>query len=345
MKSKIIKLKYQKNPNALIDREDVQNYFWNLEDKKELDILPLPFLAYYIVGCILTDEVNNGGFAQYLSNSSVHTLPYLERCARAIGNAEMIEIINELLSALSRYFDIEDTKCIAESDYSDELEAILSSLDDRFYYFDEKYDVEGLAKKYYKDNLPEEKLIFELVKPPVNNHRRYFIYDKSDITNEEAAEAFVAFLGEFSNIRFKIELEQWGGMFRIFAIDNTNSLNLAEIFAHFDDSSYSFGKKDGTNRYKMLGFKLGGGIFKEIHIDNCDEENWVWRLTISESGFDENEYEISYMRYCSGSNKKVSRICIGDFDDKINNVKEMEEILTRYAKTQNNIKSVKRTYA
>ena len=82
MKSKIIKLKYQKNPNALIDREDVQNYLWNLEDKKELDILPLPFLAYYIVGCILTDEVNNGGFAQYLSNSSVHTLPYLERCAR-----------------------------------------------------------------------------------------------------------------------------------------------------------------------------------------------------------------------------------------------------------------------
>ena len=38
MKSKIIKLKYQKNPNALIDREDVQNYLWNLEDKKELDI-------------------------------------------------------------------------------------------------------------------------------------------------------------------------------------------------------------------------------------------------------------------------------------------------------------------
>ena len=119
MKSKIIKLKYQKNPNALIDREDVQNYLWNLEDKKELDILPLPFLAYYIVGCRLTDEVNNGGFTQYLSNSSVQTLHYLERCARAIGNAEMIEIINELLSALSRYFDIEDTKGIAESDYSD----------------------------------------------------------------------------------------------------------------------------------------------------------------------------------------------------------------------------------
>jgi hypothetical protein len=40
--------------------------------KKELNKLPIPFLVYYVIGCILTDEVNNGGFAQYLSNSSVH---------------------------------------------------------------------------------------------------------------------------------------------------------------------------------------------------------------------------------------------------------------------------------
>ncbi len=344
MKSKILKLKYPKNPGILLDKEEVQSYIWHLEDINELYKLPLPFLSYYVVGCRLTDEVNNGGFAQYLSNSSIHTLPYLERCVRTIGNSEMIEIISEFLSVVSKNFDISDIENIAKADYSEELENVLLQLDDRFYAFDEKYDVEGLAKKYYKDNLPEEKLIFELVKPPVNDHRRYFIYDKSNITNEEAVEAFVAFLGEFSNIRFKIELEQWGGMFRIYAIDNTNSLNLAEIFAHFDDSSYSFGKKDGTDRYKILGFKLGGGIFKEIHVDSCDEENWVWRLTISESGFDENEYEISYMRYCSGSSKKVSRICVGDFDDKTNNIKEIEELLTRYAKSQCNIKSIKRTY-
>ena len=300
MKSKIIKLKYQKNPNALIDREDVQNYLWYLEEKKELDTLPLSFLVYYVIGCILTDEVNNGGFAQYLSNSSVHTLPYLEKCVRAIGNEEMIVIINNLLSAISKDFDIKDTETIANSDFSEELETILSLIDSRFYDFDEKYDVEALAKKYYKENLPEEKLIFELVKPPVTDHRRYFIYDNSNISNEEAVEAFIKFLGEFTNINFKIEVEKWGGMFRIYAIDNTNSLNLAQIFAHFDDSAYSFGKKDGTERYKILGFKLGGGIFKEIHVDSCDDENWVWRLTITESGFDKNEYEISYTSYCSG---------------------------------------------
>ena len=289
MKAKTLKLKYPKKPGALLDKPEVVDYIWHLEDVGELDKLPLPFLAYYVVGCRLTDEVNSGGFAQYLSNSSVQTLPYLERCVNALGNAELTVICAELLSAVSKDFDINDTEAIAEADYSDELETALSALDDRFYALDEKCNVEELAKKYYKDNLPEEKLIFELVKPPVTDRRRYFIYDKSGITNEEAAKAFMAFLAEFSDVKFEIVIEKWGDMFRINATDSTNSLDLAEIHAHFDDSSYAFGKNGSSDRCKILSFNLGGGIFKEIHVDSCDEENWVWRLTITESGFDKNE--------------------------------------------------------
>ena len=339
MKAKLLKLKYPKNPGTLLDKPEVQTYIWHLEDVGELDKLPLPFLAYYVVGCRLTDEVNNGGFAQYLSNSSVQTLPYLERCVNALGNAELTAICAELLSAVSKDFDINDTEAIAEADYTDELEIVISALDDRFYALDEKNDVEGLAKKYYKDNLPEEKLIFELVKPPETERRRYFIYDKSGITNEEAAKAFMAFLAEFSDVKFEIAIEKWGGMIRINATDSRNSLNLAEIHAHFDDSSYAFGKNGGTERCKMLGFKLGGGIFKEIHIDSCDEENWVWRLTIAESGFDKNEYEISYSRCYSGTPgaKKASRICVGDFDDTKTDLAALEEILIGCAKAQGNI--------
>jgi hypothetical protein len=277
MKTKTFKLKYPKNPGNLLDKLEVVDYIWHLEEVGELNKLPLPFLVYYVVGCRLTDEVNNGGFAQYLSNSSVDTLPYLERCVNAIGNSELIKICSELLSAVSKDFDINDTEAIAEADYSDELEKVLSALDDRFYALDEKYDVESIAKKYYKDNLPEEKLIFELVKPPVTDRRRYFIYDKSGITNEEAAKAFMAFLAEFSDVKFAISIEKWDGMFRINATDSTNSLSLSEIHAHFDDSAYAFDKNGGSDRCKILGFKLGGGIFKEIHVDSCDEENWVWR--------------------------------------------------------------------
>ena len=340
MKAKILKLKYPKNPGALLDKPEVVDYIWHLEDVGELDKLPLPFLAYYVVGCRLTDEVNNGGFAQYLSNSSVQTLPYLERCVNALGNAELTAICAELLSAVAGDFDITDTEAIAEADYSDELEAILSELDDRFYALDEKCNVEELAKKYYKDNLSEEKLIFELIKPPVTERRRYFVCDKSGITNEEAAEAFMAFLAEFTDVKFEIAIEKWGGMFRINATDSTNSLNLAEIHAHFDGSSYAFGKNGSSDRCKILGFKLGGGIFKEIHVDSCDEENWVWRLTIAESGFDKNEYEISYSRFCSGSSnpdRKVSRICVGDFDDTKTDLAALEEVLIENAKAQGNI--------
>ena len=339
MKAKVLKLKYPKNPGALLDKPEVVDYIWHLEDVGELDKLPLPFLAYYVVGCRLTDEVNNGGFAQYLSNSSVQTLPYLERCVNALGNTELTAICAELLSAVSKDFDINDTEAIAEADYSDELEIVLTALDDRFYALDEKYDVESIAKKYYKDNLPEEKLIFELVKPPVTDRRRYFIYDKSGITNEDAAKAFMAFLAEFSDVKFEIAIEKWGGMFRINATDSTNSLDLAEIHAHFDDSSYAFGKNGGSDRCKILGFKFGGGIFKEIHVDSCDEENWVWRLTIAESGFDKNEYEISYSRCYSGTPGavKASRICVGDFDDTKTDLAALEQILIECAKAQGNI--------
>lgn len=340
MKAKLLKLKYPKNPGSLLDKPEVQTYIWHLEDVGELEKLPLPFLAYYVVGCRLTDEVNNGGFAQYLSNSSVHTLPYLEKCVNALGNAELTAICLDFLSAVSMYFDINDTETIAETDYSDELETVLSALDDRFYAIDEKYDVESIAKKYYKANIPEEKLVFDVVKPPETDRRRYFIYDKSGVTNEQAAKAFMDFLAEFSDVQFEICIEKWGGMFRICATDSSNSLNLAEICAHFDDGSYAFGKNGGSDRYKILGFKLGGGIFKEIHVDSCDENNWVWRLTIVESGFDDNEYEISYNRCCSGSsnpNNRVSRIVVGDFAGNSQVLAVIEKVLVERAKVQGNV--------
>lgn len=339
MKTKILKFKYTKNPRTLLDKPEVQTYLWHLENTSALDELPLPFLVYYVVGCILTDEVNNGGFAQYLSNSSVKTLPYLEKCVKAINNAELIVICSKLISIVSENFNIENLNSIAESEYSEEFEEVLSELDDRFYALDEKNNVENLSKKYYRENIPTEKLVFELVKPPVTEYRRYFVYDKSEISNEEAARSFMNFLAEFSNIKFEIVIEKWNNTFRICAIDFTNSLNLAEIQAHFDDSSYVFGKKASSDRRKILGFRFGGDVFKEIHIDSSDDENWVWRLTINESKFDDNEYEISYSRFYSITpyDKKVSRIFAGDFDNTKIDLAALEEIFIEYSKTQKNI--------
>ena len=66
----------------------------------------------------------------------------------------------------------------------------------------------------------------------------------------------------------------------------------------------------------------------------------MWRLTVTESRFDKNEYEISYSRFCSGSSnpdRKVSRICVGDFDGTKTDLAALEEILIECAKAQGNI--------
>ena len=66
----------------------------------------------------------------------------------------------------------------------------------------------------------------------------------------------------------------------------------------------------------------------------------MWRLTISESGFDKNEYEISYSRFCSGSsnpNRWVSRICVGDFADDFEVLANIEKVFIECAKAQGNI--------
>ncbi len=339
MKSKIRKLKFLKDPDSLLCKPDVETYIWHIESTGELGKLPLPLLCYYVVGCRLTDEVNNGGFAQYISNSSVATLPFLESCAKAIGNTELVAITTELLATITTHLGTDDIHVIKDADYSDELNASLSALDDRFYELDKKVDVSYLAKKYYQANIPQEKLVFELVKPPENERRRYFVCDAKQYTNEEAAEAFMEFLAEFKDVEFIISIERWGDAFRISASQSTYAFDLAEIFANFDNEHYSFSGAEGVHdRLRMLGFKLGGGIFKEIHIDSHCEERWIWRLTIAESGFDKNEYEISYCRFCScNSGRQASRISVGDFScDKVD-LDSIEKVLVKCAKEHGNI--------
>ena len=98
---KIKQLKYTKNTRTLLDREDVRNYLYYLEDNGTLDKLEPSFLAYYVLADVLLNEVNNGGFEQYLINSSVATLPYLESTAKLVGNDELCEIVNEFANIFS----------------------------------------------------------------------------------------------------------------------------------------------------------------------------------------------------------------------------------------------------
>lgn len=143
------------DPEELLKDQEVFGYLMDLEEKGKLDVLPLPFLVYYVIGFVTLGEVDNGGFGQYLSNSSVDTLPYLQRCADAIGDAELISLIGDLLKAVGKYVEPDDIEAVRDFEFPDEFEDVLSSLDHRFY----GLDVDGLAKKYYRDHLPKGKLV------------------------------------------------------------------------------------------------------------------------------------------------------------------------------------------
>ena len=62
MKNKNKKVKFTKNPEAMLEKKEVETYLYYLEDNNELEKIPLPLLTYYVVGNVLINEVNNGGF-------------------------------------------------------------------------------------------------------------------------------------------------------------------------------------------------------------------------------------------------------------------------------------------
>lgn len=346
MKTK--KLKYLKNPEALFDREDVMNYIYSLEDNDELDKLPMPILVYYVVGVTLTDEVNNGGFAQYLSNSSVATMFYLEDCVKAIGNIELIAIISELLYGISIHLRTMDINKIKNLDYSDEFDALLSVLDERFYDLDEKQDVMKLAKKYYQNNIPEEKFVIAITKERESENVRYFISNAVTVTYQEAIESFMGFLAEFPEAQFEINIMRWNEFFRIDAIDNSNSFDLSEIMNHFTDENYSFSKDVGSvhKRDKMLGIKFFGGILNGICIKACDEKKNLWRIDINKSGFEKNEYKMhrylfmSYFPEATIQHRIASSITLGDISYDNADIEIIKSVLVRKAQEQGNIKHI-----
>ena len=342
MKNKIKKIKYTKNPEAMLEKKEVETYLYYLEDNSELENIPLPLLTYYVVGNVLINEVNNGGFSQYLTNSSINTLPYLKKCIHVINNDELTSIITDLFNAIQTYLRTDNLENIKNLEYSDELEDILSSLDERFYELDKKEGIEQLAKKYYQNNIPSDKLVVEIVKERESEFVHYFTKDLKNITTENAIEAVMDFVAQHSNINFDIKILRWKNHYRLQIIDNSNSFNLVEIMNKFKDNSTS------NQIFNILGFKFSGEYFNGVIFDACDENKDLWRLEIEKSGFEKNEYKIEHFMFCRYdpnpnflfNHKIISHISIGDFDYKEIDIDLFKEILVKNAKRLNNINRI-----
>lgn len=342
MKNKIKKIKFTKNPEAMLEKKEVETYLYYLEDNNDLEKIPLPLLTYYVVGNVLTNEVNNGGFSQYLTNSSINTLPYLKECIYVINNEELTSIITDLFLSIQTYLKTENLEIIKNSDYSEELEDVFSSLDLRFYELDKKEGIVQLAKKYYQNNIPNDKLVVEIVKERESEFVHYFTKNLTNITTENAIEAVMDFVAQHSNINFDIKILRWKNHYRLQIIDNSNSFNLVEIMNKFKDNSTS------NQIFNILGFKFSGEYFNGVIFDACDENKDLWRLEIEKSGFEKNEYKIERFMFCRYdpdpnflfNHKIISHISIGDFDYNEIDIDLFKEILVKNAKTLNNINRI-----
>ena len=215
-------------------------------------------------------------------------------------------------------------------------------MDERFYELDKKVGVEQLAKKYYQNNIPSDKLVVEIVKERESEFVHYFTKDLTAVTTEDAIEAVMTFVAQYPNINFDIEISRWEKDYRLRVIDNSNSFNLVEIMNKFKDNSTS------NQIYNILGFKFSGGHFNGVIFDACDENKDLWRLYIEKSGFEKNEYKIEYFRFVRYdpspnflfNHKIISHITIGDFDYKEIDIDLFKETLINKAKALNNINRI-----
>lgn len=322
-------LRYPKNPRTLLDREDVMDYLFYLEDNGTLDKLEPSFLAYYVIADRLLNEVNNGGFEQYLINSSVATLPFLWSSAKLVGNDELCSIVNEFVSEVKRRFDIVDILSRDKVEFSNEFLGFLSNLDDRFFALDRSCDIEKMARLCYQVHIPTNKIEIQIIKPRETDNLRYFIKNVKDLSVQDATNAFVDYLNEYVGIKWRIEIMRFGDIFRINAIDDTNSINLDEVFRHFAESECAL---------KML-------KFQEIAIKSVHNETDCYDVAIVPSGFEKDEFMMKH--YCSMRSRADSLIKIPICSNIIlgfmnltyqeYNLDEIEQIIIDRAKNQDNI--------
>lgn len=107
--------------------------------------------VFYICN-LLEEEVNNGGFDQFLYNSSGDYANRVEECLRTIGANKTADICRTAFAAFGKPIpqDRKQRQKFLEKMESDELSAILSDCDDRFYEYPE--DLEELCYAYIVAN-------------------------------------------------------------------------------------------------------------------------------------------------------------------------------------------------
>jgi hypothetical protein len=288
-KIKIKKYKYPKNPTDFFYKEDVLNYTIELEESNSLGELPENLLLFYILQTLI-DEVNNGGFAQYLTNHSGVGFPYVNRAADRLENSEVADLLKEFFAVTNRFLN---GTPVTEIELTDEFEEVLEKLDARFFALDKQYDIEKLNLKAYKTNYFEGTIAIPLVKERESANCRYIFADPN-VTLRQAMESLCDYISEFDGSNWEIEFCDGDILFeKVFQMrlwSDIPQCDLCEIVQKFDQ----------PNILKLKEMELSSVVNET---DFCVEQHVV---RIKRSGFEKNEYVIKRSKHSAVPKMKPS---------------------------------------
>jgi hypothetical protein len=105
---------------------------------------------------LICDEVNNGGFLQYYTNSSRFQYVLVEDAIKAVGMPKLLKIAKKANDIIRKILAKGKYTIADDIDFTDKEAEKLSALDDAFYELDGDDDPYTVLENYVKANFQEE---------------------------------------------------------------------------------------------------------------------------------------------------------------------------------------------
>lgn len=314
MKERKIKQTIYKDPRWLFETSEFCFYLQSLEDQGRLSELPKNVYVYYVLSTLF-EEVNNGGFSQFLLNSSRDLFYELSGCAEELHQEELTGLITEFVRDVTEFMD-RNHQSIDELEPDEELEQKLDQLGERLYALEQQFPYDQMLMQYYKENLTVRRIVFNAVKEKPGKDCRYFLY-RPDNDLDGAVCAFLDFLSDCGT-GWRLEVTNYN----IIAYPEKFCVVLSDVMSSFADDEAPLGLQSPHEhrapRRKMCEF----GFVKVSALQPQDggDPDWFESLVVlvEPSEFEEDEYQIKQqfgVGFCGSdlSEDNCTYVIVGNF--------------------------------
>lgn len=312
---KVLVQKLYKNPEAFLYEAHFYAYLQELESTHQLSLLPRNLYVYYVLSMLFA-EVNNGGFLQFLQNSSSETFDDLLPCARFFGISSLEKLIEAFTDSVNKYL-AKSGQSLSCFDPDNQTIEILDKYDNEFYDLESKIDLERELLRYYKNNFTVKSIKYPAAKEKTSDVCNYFIVPIELLNNDLfcALDSFLKVLADFSEQNWTIELWNFFDTYRICAHTSGKAICLETVMSKWSCNGFSFSSNNDDcyrNRMRLCSF------FDTVSIVSGIDGNSEYAVTISQSGFEQNEKIMKYRFILSGIRYELafSKISVGDMSHK-----------------------------